>query len=240
MALATGFMKEMYGVLGEVAIVHRGKKVFIRKRPEKSLKPPTELALAKKAKFGLAGKIAGKISSIEDIKYFWKPDPDKNHTGYNRLFIANHGQFDIEDFSGRIVMSEGNGLEILNPSIMFGETGLVINCDSFDSVDAAKQVAAKYIRTTGIIVLKNSRAEACPEYELMTFMTDMFPIVKGEKFSARIKYLGSDLVRFQNYIVKKAFGVFITVDGEWNLTDISKTFESELFRNIYFDYASLS
>jgi hypothetical protein len=231
MALATGFMKEMYGVLGEVAIVHRGKKAFVRKRPTKSLKPPTELALAKKAKFGLAGKIAGKISSIEDIKYFWKPDPDKNQTGYNRLFHANHGQFDIEDFSGKIVLSEGNGLEVLNPSIAFEGSGLVINCDSFESVDAEKREAAKYIRTTGIIVLKNSRSEACPEYDLMTFMSDMFPIVKGEKFSARIKYLAGDVVRFQNYAVKKAFGVFITVDGEWELTDISETFESDLSDN---------
>jgi len=226
MALATGFMKEMYGVLGEVAIVHRGKKVFVRKRPIKSNKPPTELALAKKAKFGLAGKIAGKISSIEDIKYFWKPDQDKNQSGYNRLFHANHGQFEIEDFSGKIVLSEGNGLEVLNPSIVFGESGLVINCDSFESGDAEKQEAAKYIRTTGIIVLKNSRSEACPEYDLMTFMTDMFPIVKGEKFSAKIKYLGGDLTKFRDYAVKKAFAVFITCNGEWELTDISKTVNS--------------
>ena len=231
MALATGFMKEMYGVLGEVAIVHRGKKVFVRKRPIKSNKPPTELALAKKAKFGLAGKIAGKISSIEDIKYFWKPDPDKNQSGYNRLFHANHGQFDIEDFSGKIVLSEGNGLEVLNPSIEFGESGLVINCDSFESVDAEKREAAKFVRASGIIILKNPITDGAKDYDFMTFRTDMFSVMEREKFSAEVKYLGGDLIRFRDYAVKKAFAVFITCNGEWDLTDISKTVESDLSDN---------
>jgi hypothetical protein len=54
MALALGFMKEMVGVLGDVSIMHIGKKAFIRKRPKKSKNPPTELALAKRAKFTLA------------------------------------------------------------------------------------------------------------------------------------------------------------------------------------------
>jgi hypothetical protein len=58
MAIAMGLMKEMSGVLGDVTIMHRGKKAFIRKRPTKSKNPPTELSLAKQAKFGLGGKIA--------------------------------------------------------------------------------------------------------------------------------------------------------------------------------------
>ena len=56
MAVAHGFMKEMSGVLGDVSIMHIGKKAFIRRRPKKSKKPPTELALAKRAKFGLGEK----------------------------------------------------------------------------------------------------------------------------------------------------------------------------------------
>src|ERR1039457_212437 len=210
MALATGFMKDLYGVLGESAIVHRGNKVFLRKRPNKSKNPPTELALLKKAKFGLAGKIAGKISSIIEIKQFWKGDPAKNNTGYNRLFQANYCQLNIEDFSGKIVLSEGYGLEVVNPLIEIGESGLEIKCDSFESADAEKEVAAKYIRATGIIVIKNPGAEAVPEYDFMTFMTKEIPKIRGEKFSAEVIYLGGPLNKFQDYKVKKAFGVFIT------------------------------
>jgi hypothetical protein len=233
MALATGLMKDLYGVLGDSAIVHRGNKVFLRKRPNKSKKPPTELALLKKAKFGLAGKIAGKISSINEIKQFWKGDPAKNNTGYNRLFQANYCQLNIEDFSGKIVLSEGYGLEVVNPLIEIGELGLEIKCDSFESADAEKEVAAKYIRATGIIVIKNPAAEGVPDYDFMTFITEEIPKIRGEKFSAEVKYLGGDLIRFQDYKVKKAFAVFITCNGEWELTDISGTFESKLYRGIY-------
>ena len=235
MALARGFMKDLYGVLGESAIVHRGNKVFLRKRPNKSKNPPTELALLKKAKFGLAGKIAGKISSINEIKQFWKGDPEKNNTGYNRLFQANHCQFDIEDFSGKIVLSEGYGLEVVNPLIEIGETGGVIKCDAFASADAGKEAAAKYIRATGIIVMKNPGLKGAPEYDFMTFKTKEIPKIRGTKFSAEVKYLGGDLIKFQDYKIKKAFAVFITCNGEWELMDISKTFESGINRKICLD-----
>jgi hypothetical protein len=228
MALATGLMKDLYGILGDSAIVHRGNKVFLRKRPGKSKNPPTELAQLKKAQFGFAGKIAGKISSINEIKQFWKGDPAKNNTGYNRLFQANHCQFNIEDFSGRIVLSEGYGLEVGNPLIEIVETGLEIKCDFFESADAEKEAAAKYIRATGIIVMKNPGLKGAPEYDFMTFRTEAIPKIRGEKFSAEVKYLGGNLLRFRDYKVKKAFAVFITCNEEWELTDISKTFESNL------------
>jgi len=235
MALATGFMKELYGVLGNSAIVHRGNKVFLRKRPGKSTKPPTELAQAKKVQFGLAGKIAGKISSINEIKQFWKGDPAKNNTGYNRLFQANHCQFNIEDFSGKIVLSEGYGLEAGNPLIELGESGPVIKCDFFESADAEKEAAAKYIRATGIIVMKNPVNVVSKDYDFMNFRTDMFSVTEGEKFSAEVKYSGIDLMKFRDYAVKKAFAVFITCNEEWELMDISKTVESEINRKICLD-----
>ena len=36
MALAHGLMEEMSGVLGNVVIVHRGKKTFIKNRPKRT------------------------------------------------------------------------------------------------------------------------------------------------------------------------------------------------------------
>ena len=235
MALATGFLKEMHGVLGDCVIAHRGKKVFIKKRPEKSKKPLTELAMAKKARFGLAGKIAGKISSIEDIKHFWKSDPEKNQTGYNRLFHANHGQFNKEDLSGKIVLSEGDGLEVLNPSIEIEEAGVHIKCDLFESVDVKKREAAKYARAAGIIILKSPNLPGCADFEVMKFQTKNCLIENGEEFSAEVKYLGGDGVKFLTFAIKKAFAVLIAVDGEMNLADISKTFESETKRNDMLD-----
>jgi hypothetical protein len=39
MAIALGLMKEMTGVLGVVVIIHKGKKIFIKKRAKKSKNP---------------------------------------------------------------------------------------------------------------------------------------------------------------------------------------------------------
>lgn len=151
------------------------------------------------------------------------------------MFHANHGQFNKEDLSGKIVLSEGDGLEVLNPSIEIEEAGVHIKCDLFESGDVKKREAARYIKAAGIVVLINPMAKACPVFHLMTFQTKSIPIEQGEKFSAKVEYIAEKMVEFQLYAVKKAFAVFITVDGEWNLTDISKTFESDINRIIYID-----
>jgi hypothetical protein len=229
MAIAMGLMQEMAGVLGNVVIVHRGKKVFIKRRPKKSKKPPTELALEKRAKFGLGGKIAGTISSIYEIKQLWKPDPEKNQTGYNKIFIANHGQLNIEDLTGKIVLSEGGGLEVLNPSIEIGLSVVQVDCDSFESTNIDKREETKKIMAAGIIVLINPiDGDPAPKYQLMKFQTETVTMEKGGKFSARVQYKGGDLVKFQSYGLKKAFGVFVTMDGKYNPIDISETIESKL------------
>src|ERR1035441_1448090 len=105
MALAMGLMKEMSGVLGNIVVVHRGKKVFLKRRPERSKKPPTELALEKRAKFGLGGKIAGKISLLEGNKAILESESEKNQSRINPFVYGNHGQFDVENFSGKIILS---------------------------------------------------------------------------------------------------------------------------------------
>src|SRR5664280_1813594 len=153
MALAHGLMEETSGVLGNVVIVHRGKKTFIKNRPKRSENTLTELAMSKREKFGLGGKIASAISSISEIKLLWAGNPEKNQTGYNRMFIANHGKLNIEDLTGKIVVSDAGGLEVLNPSIELGNAGVEISCDRFRSKDIKKREVTAKIMAAGIIVL---------------------------------------------------------------------------------------
>lgn len=54
------------------------------------------------------------------------------------MFIANHGKLNIEDLTGKIVVSDVAGLEVLNPSIELGNAGVEINCDRFESKDINK------------------------------------------------------------------------------------------------------
>jgi hypothetical protein len=227
MALAHGFMQEMSGVLGHVVIVHRGKKTFIKNRPKRTENPLTELAMSKREKFGLGGKIASAISSITEIKQLWVGNPEKNQTGYNRMFIANHGKLNIEDLTGKIVVSDGAGLEVLNPSIELDNSGVQIRCDRFESKDIYNQVTATKIMAAGIIVLINpTDVNRHSKYQIMKFKTDAFPIDESGKFSAKVEYLLGDLAKFKAFQLKKAFGVFVTLDEELNPVDISETVES--------------
>jgi hypothetical protein len=231
MALAHGLMQEMSGVLGNIVIVHRGKKTFIKNRPKRTENPLTELAMLKREKFDLRGKIASAISSISEIQQLWAGKPEKNQKGYNRMFIANHGYFNIEDLTGMIVVSDGAGLEVLNPSIELENSGVQISCDLFESKDINKQGAVAKIMAAGIIVLINpAEVERHAKYQIMKFKTDSFPIDGSGKFSANIKYVAGDATKFQAYLSKKAFGVFIMLDEEDNPIDISETVASGVWQ----------
>jgi hypothetical protein len=236
MALAHGFMEEMSGVLGNVVIVHRGKKTFIKNRPKRSENPLTELAMSKKEKFGLGGKIASAISSISEIKLLWAGNPKKNQTGYNRMFIAKHEKLNIEDLTGNVAVSDVAGLEVLNPLIELGSSGVEISCDLFDSNDINKREAATKIMAAGIIVLINPAEEnKYPKYDLMTFKTEVFTIDDSGKFSAKVEYRAGDLTKFKAFQLKKAFGVFVTLDEGGNPIDISETIESGMWRGLMVD-----
>jgi hypothetical protein len=231
MALATGFMKEMSGVLGDVAIMHRGNKTFIKCRPKRSKNPLTELAITKQINFGIGGKIAGAISSFAEIKKLWAAEPERNRTGYNRMFQANHGHFNIDDLTGKIVMSDGGGLEVLNASLEIGDAGVQIKCDWFGSKDRIKPEREKYIMAAGIIPMINPLIHiTAPVFQIMKFKTENIPIAAGEKFSAEIIYQGGDLVKFSDYRMKRAFAVLITLDENLNPVDISETIGSVVDR----------
>jgi hypothetical protein len=223
LALVHGFMEEMSGVLGNVVIVHRGKKTFIKNRPKRSENPLTELAMSKREKFGLGGKIASAISSIIEIKQLWAGNAEKNQTGYNRMFISNHGKLNIQDLTGNVAVSDLAGLEVLNPSIELGSSGVEISCDRVESKDINKQKAAAKIMSAGIIVLIKPLVDSHSPYQIMTFKTKAFPVDESGNFSAKVEYLLGDLAKFKAFQLKKAFGVFITLDEESNPIDISET-----------------
>jgi hypothetical protein len=134
------------------------------------------------------------------------------------------------------VVSDGAGLEVLNPSIELDNSGVQIRCDRFESKDIYNQVTATKIMAAGIIVLINpTDVNRHSKYQIMKFKTDAFPIDESGKFSANFKYFAGDVTKFQSYQLKKAFGVFITLDEEENPIDISETVESGVWRELMKD-----
>jgi hypothetical protein len=214
------------GVLGDVVFVRRGGETFARKRPSKSKNPPTEAALEKEASFGLAGRIASAITSFNEIKHFWEHYRTGNQTSYNAIFKANYNQLNIMDLTGRIILSKLEGLEGMDPNITLSETGLFIECNLPDNRNASHWNEAKFIISAGVILLIKPKGASMPEYEIMKFKTKKCQIDKVRKIFAENEYTGKDLMKFQSYAIKKAFGVVITMDEEERVLEISKTITS--------------
>ena len=138
--------------------------------------------------------------------------------------------------TGKVVVSDGTGLEVLNPSFLLENSGVEISCDWFKSKDINKRESAAKIMAAGIIILINpAEVEIHAKYQIMKFKTDAFPIDGSGKFSANVKYLGGNVTKFQSYQLKKAFGVFITLNEEDNPVDISETIESGVCRGLMRD-----
>ena len=56
-----------------------------------------------------------------------------------------------------------------------------------------------------------------------------------ESFLQKLNILLGDLTKFKAFQLKKAFGVFVTLDEELNPIDISETIESGVWRGLMMD-----
>jgi hypothetical protein len=222
-----GIFGGISGKVGNVIFRKRGSKIFVAKLPKKreSIRNAREIENGKK--FGLTGKISKEINSIKLLKYFWHHLAIKGRSVSNVIFKENFGLLNIENLSGRVIMSPNPGFGIINPSLYVGESNLVIECKALGESGAFDTQVEKYVSVAGIIVLKNPSVEGLAEYDIIAFQSKKYLLYPTDYMSLSHDFSGDTLQKFESYSVKKAFAVFVTMDEEESPVQHSVTFSNE-------------
>jgi hypothetical protein len=216
MALIKGLFQGISGKVGQVVFVTKGSSTYGRRLPRKRESPYSEEELAKQARFALTGRIASRICQIEELKHFWKPIRSQNRSSYNRIFKANHKQFDIKKFKGFVFLSSEWGFNLNEHSIKICKPGLQIACDPLINSDVDYKRKAKYIIAAGIIILKSPIKENYPEYQIISFKSEKILFSRDSFIDMKIVFKGEELKIWNGYAVKKAFATLITIDDLGN------------------------
>jgi hypothetical protein len=216
MALIKGLFQGISGKVGQVVFVTKGGSTYARRLPRKRESPFSDEELAKQARFALTGRIASRICQVEELKHFWKPIRAQNISSYNRIFKANHNQFDIKKFKGFIYLSSEWGFNLNEHSLKIRKPGLHIACDPLTDYDFNCKNKVKYIIAAGIIILKSPIKENYPEYQIISFKSEKVLFSRDSFIDMKIELKGTELKIWNGYAVKKAFATFITIDDLGN------------------------
>src|ERR1035437_4701376 len=100
MATLEGIFGPISGRLGDCVFRNKGGKTIIAARPRKRTSPKNASEIENEKKFGLTGKIAKSINSVEIIKQFWQPTARKNPSCYQPIFKKNYGWLNVENLEG--------------------------------------------------------------------------------------------------------------------------------------------
>jgi hypothetical protein len=214
MAFVSGIFDIISGRVGDVVYRHKNGKTIVSRRPDKRCTPPSKLEIAQHTRFGISGQIAKSINSIEALKYFWKGVTAKNHAPYNKIFKANYGQLNIEDLTGNINLVPLGGFTLAEGSIKLNESDIVIQCTGLGRKSDFNPEAEKYVIAAGIIILKNPKIQELRLYESITFKTERQPLSPGKELSIPFLLSVPEAGLYENYLIKRAAAVFITLDEE--------------------------
>lgn len=214
MAFVSGIFDVISGRVGDVVYRHKNGKTFVASRPKKRCTAKSAYEEALQRKFGMTGKISKTINSLEVLKYFWRGVTSRNHATYNKIFKENYPRIKIEDLSGFIQIVPMGGFDIKEGLIKLNESGIVIQCKELGENSNFDTKIEKYVIAAGIIILKNPKIEDIPLYEVIPFETNKYLLYPGEYLSLSVESRGSISGLYENYSLRTAAAVFITLDEE--------------------------
>jgi hypothetical protein len=214
MAFVSGIFDTISGRVGDIVYRHKNGKTIAARRPTKRSTAPSLIEIAQQTRFGIMGKIAGTINSMEVLKYFWKGVTERNHSAYNKIFKENYRRLNIENLTGFILIVPMGGFNLTEGSLKLNESDIVIQCKELGKHSEFNLKKEKYVIVAGIIILKNPKIEDIPLYNVLPFKTKKNLLYPEEYLSLSIELRGSELCLFESYSIKTVTAVFITLDEE--------------------------
>jgi hypothetical protein len=227
MAIVTGIFGSISGRVGNIVYRNRNGKIIAATLPAERSTKKNEREIENEKMFGLTGIIAKTINSLDLLKYFWHPVRAKNQSTYNVIFKKNYGMLDIENLSGTVLLTSGEGFGLINPSLYPGESNIVIECKALGDRSAFDTNAEKYVAAAGIIVFKKPIIKNIPMFYAVPFKSKKYLFYPNDYISINLEFAGSELMIFESYSIKKVFAVFVTLDEDERPVQHSMTFTSK-------------
>ncbi len=200
------------GAVGHLVFRIKGERNIIAQRPIKKTNPGpvNEKVAAIRAKFKLAGNVAGGLYKAGSLKDLWpKPGTNKG-TKYTEMFKRNHVTIGTIDELGTVQVVPDHGIPISNAAITLTQKGMTISADELGNNSGIDPNVEKFLVGVGVIIMRTPTNPADPEYKILTVKTGLQSLDNDTPISVNFEFGGADITQYSAYTDKKVFLTFLT------------------------------
>ena len=200
------------GAVGHLVFRIKGERNIIAQRPIKKANPlpPSEKVAAIRAKFKLAGNIAGCLYDAGTLKDLWpKPGVNKG-TKYTAMFKKNYSTIGTFENLGVVQVTPDHGIPMTNAAIALTQKGMTITADEFGASAEIDPDLEKFLVAVGVVVMTTPTNPSDPPYKVLTVKTGLQSLDNDQPISMSFQFGGADIAQYEAYTDKKVFLTFLT------------------------------
>lgn len=219
------FFGNLSGKFGDAVFRQVGDKNIIAQRPSGYKTPDTQEYKDRTTKFGLSIQLAKSIYRIPALKVFWEREFQGAARLFNLIVRSNYPFISPDGVSSSPhLLPDANGFSINLNSLNVSTNSISLEVAALTNAAEINTDIEKKIRLISVMLLANPIDKRLPDFsflkmqseDLILSLTDplTFNIVTSQNYSERI----------QNYGLKKAFFVLVTLNENNDFVNHSSTF----------------
>ena len=213
------------GLLGTLVFRRRKGGNIIALQPTPRSSPLKDNEVGLRSKFGLAGKIASKINSIQVVKDVWPKNTGKG-SKCNEILKVNYDLINSAENPGSVTVGPLFGFNTINPVLTAGVSGVHLVTDALGVNVGIDTSVEKFIVAAGIIILQTPTLENLPQTQVMSFKSIQHNLDLINEIDHTVEFNGELLSMYQSYTIRKVFACLITLDDTGKAVRYSSTVHS--------------
>ncbi len=211
------------GNVGQVLFREIDGKVYIGTRP-KSFMPGTDVpAVNRRKRFGLTGKFAKAINSIDKVKIVWDAVTPNNISPYNGIFKANYPNVTPDTVSDTALLSPGIGFNSAIDTAVIDNTGIQVTLEALGVDSGIDPLIETHIVMAAVISCNvTSDVNLKPNY-FLAFKSAPVATNLVNPLSFSVAFKEQEATYYDKYTNHKTFLAFVTLNAEGKPVQYSST-----------------
>ena len=211
------------GIVGQVLFRDRGGDVYMSTRP-KSFMPGTDSpAVDRRNRFGLTGKFAKAINSIDKLKIVWDAATPNDISPYNGIFKANYINVTPTDVSDTALMAPGFGFDAVASAVTVSDTEIEAVLDPLGADSGINLAVEKTILMAAVVFCKDTDDPNLKPNFCMAFKSGEQVLNLTNPLTFNVAFTSQETTYYDKYTTHKTFLVFVTLDENGNPVHYSST-----------------
>jgi len=211
------------GAVGQVLFREHDGNIYIGTRP-KSFMPGNNIpAVNRRKRFGLTGKFAKAVNSIDKLKIVWDAVTPNNISPYNGIFKANYSNVTPDTVSDTALLSPGIGFNADVNTAVIDNTGIQITLNALGADTDIDPVTETTIVMAAVVSCKDTLDTNLKPNYFLAFKSAPLATNLLNPLSFSIRFDDQESTYFDKYTSHKTFLACVTLDANGKPVHYSST-----------------